>query len=437
MNELGVDIPERLAATCWLGVPLLAGQQALGVMTVHSHSAAEVYDSSHQEVLVTIAAQAAVAIQNARLYTRTDEALARRVQELDSILRTTSEGILLLAPNWHILAANRALADLLGLAQSELTGDLRAPRPDGGRSLIELIGYTGEGLQADCQALTASERVCRQTILAPGSPKRYMERTLTPVRNPQGVVTGWLLMFRDVTEEHELALLREELTHMLIHDLRSPLTVLTNSLEFIKGCLGGSEGEELTSVLALAEKAGDRMLHLINNLLDINKLESGQLSLQREAVDVRSLLENGAAELAPLAAQAQISVEISADSDLPPLDVDPGLINRVICNLLDNAIKFTPDGGHIRLWARPESTATMLIGVSDNGPGIPPEAQARLFKKFEQVLSTEGRRSGTGLGLPFCRLAVEAHGGQIWVESAVGKGSTFFVRLPVVGVGRD
>ena len=104
-------------------------------------------------------------------------------------------------------------------------------------------------------------------------------------------------------------------------------------------------------------------------------------------------------------------------------------------NLLNNAIKFTPDGGRVRLWARldPDHTPTaILIGVSDTGPGIPPEEQHVLFEKFQHVSSVTGRRAGTGLGLPFCKLAIEAHGGQIWVESEVGKGSTFLIRLPIV-----
>jgi signal transduction histidine kinase len=115
----------------------------------------------------------------------------------------------------------------------------------------------------------------------------------------------------------------------------------------------------------------------------------------------------------------------------------------VLTNLVDNAIKFTPDGGIVRLWARPDpetDVPSLLVGVSDTGPGIPPEAQSRLFKKFQQVVSIEGRRRGTGLGLPFCRLAVEAHGGRIWAESpssiiesaAEGKGTTFVMRLPTV-----
>jgi signal transduction histidine kinase len=433
LEELGLDSIGRMA-DCWLGVPLLAGPEPLGVVAVQSYSTPEAYDESHQEVLVTIAAQAAVAIQNARLYARTDEALARRVQELNSILRTTREGVLLLDPDWRVLAANRALADFVSIAQLEwIAQPLDAPQPDGRQPLITLIRYTPADLRSDCEALAGGEWPRKQAIVILGPSERHVERTLTPVRNQEGAITGWLLVFRDMTEEIELARLRDDMTHMLIHDLRSPLTVLKGSLGLMREVFAKQEVANFDKLLAMAQRQSDRMLHMVNELLDISKFESGQLHLHPEAVDMRSLLEGTATHLASLATSAQITLEIAVEPELPPLHVDSQLIGRVLNNLLDNAIKFTPDGGHIRLWARldPElAPDAMLVGVSDTGPGIPPEEQHRLFEKF-QVTSTTGRRVGTGLGLPFCKLIVEAHEGRIWAESKVGEGSTFVMTLPV------
>jgi signal transduction histidine kinase len=121
------------------------------------------------------------------------------------------------------------------------------------------------------------------------------------------------------------------------------------------------------------------------------------------------------------------------DPEIPPVTVDAEYIERVLNNLIDNAYKFTPDGGSIRIWARRANQANssgVLIGISDTGPGIPEKEQNRLFRKFQQVVSSSGRRTGTGLGLVYCKLAIEAHGGRIWVESEPGKGSTFLVNLP-------
>lgn len=433
LQEIGIEQIGQLASS-WLGVPILSEQEPIGVIAMQSYTTSNAYDLSHQEVLVTIATQAAVAIQNARLYERTDEALARRVQELNSILRTTGEGILLLDTNWRVLAANRALSSFLGIAQTEIVGQMLDASHTESEPLITLIGYTPEDLRTACEELAQDDTSYKQIITVSGPPERYVERTLTPVRDREGATVGWLFILRDMTEEMELARLREDLTHMLVHDLRSPLTVLNGSLEMMETVLASGEDDTIESLLQMAQRGTDRLLHMVNELLDISKLESGQLILRPENVRAESLLKDVAARLAPLAESSNITLEISVAPDLPQLYVDIEFIGRVLHNLLDNAIKFTPDDGLIRLWARLDpdrDPAAILIGVKDTGPGIPPEELPKLFEKFQQVRSVIGRRAGTGLGLPFCKLAVEAHGGKIWVESEVGKGSTFIMRLPV------
>ncbi|MBN1139932.1 MAG: GAF domain-containing protein [Anaerolineae bacterium] len=438
VKALGLGHIGRPAA-CWLGVPLLAGLEPLGIIAVQSFAAPEAYDASHQEVLATIAAQAAVAIQNARLYARTDEALARRVQELGSILSTTHEGMLLLDLDWRVLAANRALADLVGVAQGELVGKALRLRPGQGEPLAALIGYTLAELQADCEALAHGEEWTRKQIVVPGPPERHVERTLTPVRDREGVISGWLVALRDVTEEIQLAHLKEDMTRMLIHDLRSPLSIIKGSLDMLAITHGEGNRESFDKLLAMAQRGSDQLLRLVNNLLDISRLEEGQQPLVPEPAAARALLEEAAARFAPLLASAQIAVEIAAEPGLPLLYIDRHLIDRVLNNLLHNAIKFTPDGGRIRLWARPidsadrpdPAPAAMLVGVSDTGPGIPLAEQPRLFQKFHRLDSTQGRWTGSGLGLSFCKLAVEEHGGRIWVESEAGQGSSFVMTLPV------
>ncbi len=439
LDALGIDFIGWQRAACWLGVPISAGDETLGVIAVQSLTTAQFYDLSHQEVLVTIAAQAAVAIQNARLYARTDQALARRVQELDSILRTTRDGVLLLDPDWRVLAANRALVDFVGLTQGEWVGrSLSELEPDGSdNALLERLGYTAAGLRADCQALMgATDCPQKVRLCLPGRSERHVERRLTPVRNPAAVTAGWLLIFRDVTEERNLARLREDLTHMLIHDLRSPLAIIQSCLDLIQQDLRMGCHDELPEALSLARRGSDKMLRMINQLLDISRLESGQMPLTLVPLDVPALLRDAVGRIEPLALSAQIEVDVTHRPNLPPLQADPDLIGRVLDNLLDNAIKFSPDGGRVGLWARLDAQdprPSLLIGVTDDGPGISPEAQARLFVKFQQLVSPNRRRQGTGLGLPFCKLAVESHGGRIWVESQASQGSTFVVRLPLAG----
>jgi signal transduction histidine kinase len=260
------------------------------------------------------------------------------------------------------------------------------------------------------------------------------------VRGHGRAITGWLIVLRDVTEEIELAHLKDDMTHMLVHDLRSPLTVLGNSFFLLEEAFAKGDSELFSKLMAMAQRSSERMLTLVSDLLGISELESHQVELALERVDARSLLHEAITQLSPLAASAQITLDISAAKDLPPLYVDPELIRRVLNNLLDNAIKFTPDGGCVRVWAqRDGETAAdeLLIGVSDEGPGIPEGEQHRLFDKFRRVGSVRGRRAGSGLGLPFCKLAVEAHGGRIWVKSpsservSASAGSTFLMTLPI------
>ena len=147
-----------------------------------------------------------------------------------------------------------------------------------------------------------------------------------------------------------------------------------------------------------------------------------------------SVLRHNAVQIAPAASRAGINIDLFIEEELPSVYVDLDYMERVLNNLLDNAVKFTPDGGVIEVWSRMDFdniTNSLLIGVRDSGPGISEEVQPHLFTKYQQSDSVKGRRAGSGLGLHFCKLAIDAHGGEIWVESIQDKGSTFIVRLPM------
>ncbi len=442
-RTFGMSLSQR-PVTSWLGVPIPAGDDFLGVISVQSHSTFNLYDASHEAVLTAIAAQASLAIQNARLYARTDEALARRVQELDSILRTVGEGVLLLDLDYRVAAVNRALADFVGVPANEIIRTslvgTQAPQVT---QFLQGIAYSADQLVADCQALLKQgAELKKTTINLPGDTEVQMERTLAAVHDRQGVVTGWLLVFRDLTEEVQLQELRDDMMHMLVHDLCSPLAVVQSSLSTIPDYVakGGLDG--VLKLVNFSERAVQRLLSLVADILDIARLESGSLPLAPGWHDLPGLLDEAVGQITPLANQAGISIVVSVPKDLPQVYLDASLIGRVLTNLLDNAVKFTPNGGRVDLWAgrglyhpRP----MVWIGVSDNGPGIPPDKQKVLFEKFHQLDSPGGRRAGTGLGLHYCKLAVEAHGGKIWVESRLDQGSTFVIQLPVnpLGIGVD
>jgi signal transduction histidine kinase len=435
-RAFGVSRTQR-PVTSWLGAPILAGDRLMGVITVQSHSQFQLYDASHEEVLTSIAMQAALAIQNAHLYSQTDKALTRRVQELDSILDTVREGILLLDLSYRVVALNRSLADFLSIPASEVLGaSLAFSRQERVGAFLESIGYSAIELQADCQSIMdrISNPVNRDVISLDAATTRQVERTLTAVRDRWGVVTGWLLVFRDISEEIALQELRDDMTHMLVHDLRSPLTVVQSSLSSIPDFLQDGFLEGVSRLVDFSQRGVERVLSLVNDILDIARLESGNMPLSLEPADLSEMLAAAVEQIAPLARQSEIEMLVSASGDLPPVHLDAGVFRRVLSNLLDNAVKFTPRGGKIEVWSSAgadRSPGSLWIGVSDTGPGIPPDKQKELFQKFIQLDQPAGRRAGTGLGLHYCKLAVEAHGGKIWVESPADQGSTFIIQLPL------
>ncbi len=221
--------------------------------------------------------------------------------------------------------------------------------------------------------------------------------------------------------------LRESLVHMIVHDLRSPLTGLLTSLQLMEMGLGPERTQELEDIDRALE-SGRAMSRLINTLLDVAKIESGELQLDAQDVSLVEVAQEAVRSLGALTREHRLDIEEPAGPTRACLD--RVLIRRVIENLVGNAVRFTPAGGQVTIRLRPAGDGCR-IEVADSGIGVPPEFRERIFEKFGQVEGKEHRsRSATGLGLAFCKLAVDAHGGTIGVESEKGQGSTFWVELP-------
>jgi signal transduction histidine kinase len=228
----------------------------------------------------------------------------------------------------------------------------------------------------------------------------------------------------------ELEGLRDSLTHMIVHDLRTPLTSVVTGLETLQAL--GELDEMRQQILGIAVEGGETLLGMISDLLDISKTEDGSLKLHREPVDAAARAAQCLQQVAALAADRGLRLSAQVEEGLPPLVADREKLRRVIVNLLGNALRFTPEGSVTLSVARDPDGAGLRFAVIDTGEGIPEEAFARIFDKFGQVESHRaGRKTSTGLGLTFCKMAVEAHGGRIWVESRLGEGSTFAFTIPL------
>jgi signal transduction histidine kinase len=421
-------------ALSWLGVPILAGERALGMMAVQSYPLSdrieENFDQSHLEVLSTIAAQASVAIQNAQLYTQTDHALALRVQELSSILSTAHDGILLLDESLHVIEANRSLVNIV---EEPLTKILQTRLTD--PEFSGRLGFQGNEVDEILSELTAGELTShRENITIGQEPEKTYERVISPVVGDNHIISGWLIVFRDLTEEIHLSQLREDLTRMLVHDLRSPMVTIQGGLDMIEIMVTSDESkDEVLEMLEISRRGGKQMLEMINELLSIHKFESGELVLNLEPVSLPDLVADVSRGFSSIFKQINLETSQNFSPGLPIMFIDRELVRRLIHNLIDNAVKFTPDGGKIECWAKldPDDENMVLLGVKDTGIGISAEVQDKLFQKYFSAGNKKSRRKGTGIGLYFSRLAAQAHGGSIWVESEPGEGSNFILRLPV------
>jgi signal transduction histidine kinase len=242
-------------------------------------------------------------------------------------------------------------------------------------------------------------------------------------------------LFEEVQQNYkrlqELEALRDDLTNMIVHDLRTPLTAIMTAMQTLD--VVGEVNSGQREVLTIAVDSADSLLWKINSLLDVEKLESGNMVLDLSLVSLPELIEAAVNQVLPLSKAKDLELIQEIAPDLPWLYADEGTLERILVNLIGNAIKFTSRGGKVTLQvhAGPEGKS-VDFSVHDTGEGIPAEAHQRIFEKFGQVESrTGGRKMSTGLGLTFCKLAVEAHGGHIEVESVIGEGSTFSFSIPL------
>ncbi|HEX8552344.1 MAG TPA: response regulator [Abditibacteriaceae bacterium] len=223
--------------------------------------------------------------------------------------------------------------------------------------------------------------------------------------------------------------LRDSLVHMLVHDLRTPLTTMMVTLEMLRSGQTGKLDKMQQEIANLCASGSRQLLDMVNQMLDLNKLENGEMQLHLEEIKPLDVIEATVAIVLPLARDCETEVLINLIEDAP-IRADADLLRRILLNLLSNAIKFSPSRSRIEVEAKREKDA-WLFCVRDNGDGLNPDEQELIFDKFGQIKAgPEKRANSTGLGLTFCKLAVEAHKGRIWVESEVGKGSEFLFTIP-------
>jgi len=372
------------------------------------------FDPDALLVMTGIGGLAGTTIQNAELFERL-QAAHKRYRELfedsiDPMIITDWEG--------HILEANRQATLLSGYSNDELHG----------LSIDQLheVNWSKTGMEFE---ILREDQMCSYE-----SSLHRQDETHSPVEVHARRVefdstdsVQWIL--RDITERKELDGLRDDLTSMIYHDLRSPLANIVSSLDVIADMVPDDQKDTVLSILKIAENSTDRIQRLVSSLLDVNRLESGQPVVDQKAVDTLALLENTFADMVPTAKSRRQTLVKDLPEQLPFIWVDEDMARRVLINLMENSSKFTPVKGQLEVGALTEGE-WVHIWIKDNGPGIPHSEQERVFDKFTR-LRGKNKPGGLGIGLAFCRLAVQGHGGKIWVESEQGEGATFHFTFPV------
>ena len=294
-----------------------------------------------------------------------------------------------------------------------------------GQSVFEAYAQMPDLLEIVREAL--SGRVAVSTIEV-GS--LAYEVRCSPYASHDGTRDGVVGVATDVTERLKAQRMKDEFVSIVSHELRTPLTSIRGSLGLLEGGVAGELPQKAKELTRIARTNTDRLIRLINDILDLEKMESGQLELRRKTVSLGGVALDVAKELGPLAAQAGVTLDVQA-TDEDAVHIDRDRVHQVITNLVSNAIKFSPDGGVVTVDIEPANGNRLRLRVRDQGPGIAARDLPRLFKKFSQLdSSTRRTKMGSGLGLVISKSIVDAHGGRIWVESEVGSGSDFLVEFP-------
>jgi PAS domain S-box-containing protein len=402
------------------GHPLVHEGRLLGVVAMWSR------DNLRDEVLEALrilARHSATAIAGAQLIEDVREQSARShavSRQLEALVEASRSGIVLVDRGARVAVVNRAFRKMFAFGDRELVGapvglvdDVLRPLVASGEPLLE------GGDQEDREI----------QVNLPGEPKpRIFRRYSTAALGAGGEVVGSMAVFDDVTEAHEIDRMKSEFISTVSHELRTPLTSIKGSMALVLD--GATLDEETRELVEVTKRNADRLVRLVNDILDVSKIEAGRLELDPAPTDVAALCAEAVQGIDGFAKKVGVSVTSAIAESLPKVRADRDRIVQVLTNLLSNALKFSPRGASVDL--RAAATGEVVrFEVQDRGPGIAHDFRAKLFTRFAQSDRARREQEGTGLGLNICRALVVAHGGEIGVASEPGHGATFFFTLPV------
>lgn len=409
-----------------VGLPLLFEDELLGIIYLFRSEYA--FTQMDWQFLQGFADQAAIAVRNARLYHQ----LATERTRLATIIENSADGIMILDIDRRVVVINQALAAMVGLTEAEAVGRSCA-------EVLPLEKAVGDDL---CQGEmledfpAGTNRRCEGELVRPGGSRIIVSATYTPLHDDARHLVNIIVNVHDITRFREEEEMKSTFTSIISHELKTPVALIKGYAQTLARPDATWDAATARQSLEIIEEEADRLEALINNLLDASRIQASGLRLDYADVNIEALAKKVAE-----AYRTQTSVhriELDFSGPLPLIWGDEERLRQVLTNLLSNAIKYSPEGGVIRVggWtqrtANEEGPARVLLFVADEGIGIPKDELPLIFDRFYRVDSSLRRSTlGTGLGLFLTKAIVEAHGGQVWARSETGKGTTFFVALPV------
>ena len=402
-------------------VPVRVGNTVLAVLEFYCHFCLR----ENREAMAAVETVAASLGQMlARSHERGRAEKLYRQQEI--LLNSVADGICGLDRNGLVSFANPAAANMLGLEASSLTG-----KPV--HALLHGAAPSGSQCGEDCALLRASGLM--RLMATAGEDYVYrsdgssfrVDYALTPILD-HGRLSGSVLSFRDISQRYALERLKEEFISTVSHELRTPLTSIRGALGLLSYGSLVQLNEKAANLLRIALANSDLLVRLINDILDLERMESGKERFSFRPVQLAQIVRHAIECMAPVAEAA--AVQLIHDSTQVEIAADPDRLLQVLTNLLSNAVKFSPPNSTVSVLLRPDVSGVTL-SVVDPGRGIPADKLETIFGRFQQVDASDSRqRGGTGLGLAICRTIVHQHSGRIWAERNPVRGSTFRVFLP-------
>jgi signal transduction histidine kinase len=385
-----------------IGTPLRRRQRVVGVLTL-VHDEPNWFKESDLPLLSAIADQAAIALENAQLFKQTEQ---ERIK-LSAIINSTQDAVLVTTPENEVVLLNPAALEILNLAE----------QPQPGCMLSELIH------NKDILKLLSPNSLGVGEVALPDG--RTMWATVTKIPD-----MGRVTVLRDISAFKALDKLKRDFVMAFTHDLRTPLATVKGYIELVRmdGPLTVRQEEDLEGIT----RAANLMKALIEDLLELSRLERLE-ELVREKIDLNVVVQSSVGAIMPLAASKKIDIVLGETATGLTIEGNSVLLSRAVSNLLDNAIKYTPNGGKVQV-SLGSNNGHIYVSVIDNGPGILAKDLPRVFEKFYRARPELDDIPGSGLGLAIVKIIVEQHGGKVWVESQQGKGSSFTIAIPAIAV---